>query len=78
MSKKFGSPTIDGECGLCGYPGIIDMSCAECGGRIISIDDPRVAAISGEDNRYDKDELTTVSLDDLVAEELDENVDEDI
>lgn len=66
-------PQIDGECESCGYPGILDMTCPECGGRIIglTVDKPKPEIETKEDDgRYSPDELQTVSLDDLAESEL--------
>lgn len=71
MSKPIDTSRIDGECELCGYPGIIDMTCSECGGRIISLtEETAEQSVSGGDNdRYDPAEVATVSLEDLAEEE---------
>lgn len=77
MAKLPDSSKIDGECELCGYPGIIDMTCSECGGRIISLTEEAAvqSASGGDDDRYDPAEVATVSLEDLAEEEDKEDSD---
>lgn len=65
---------LDGICDSCGYMGMVDTPCPECGKLLISLADekPVAATDSGDetdDGRYDPEQLQTVSIDDLAEEE---------
>lgn len=71
MSEPLTDVQIDGECERCGFPGIIGMTCSECGGTIISLE-PKAVAKPATD-AYDDDDLLndegTISLEGLAEDE---------
>jgi hypothetical protein len=61
------NPTqLDGECQNCGLPGIIGLTCSECGGPIIGLVDAKTL-----DKPENEEESDRYSADDLEAEPTD-------
>ncbi len=74
MSKSIDPTVIDGECQLCGMPGIVGMTCSECGGTIIGLTETKATATDDDPDRYgddllDDDTTKPLSLDELKDEE---------
>lgn len=65
---------LDGICDSCGYMGMVETPCPECGKLLISLVDEKPLASSDsvdadDDGRYSPDQLQTVSIDELAEEE---------
>ncbi len=69
-AKPIGPSVIDGECERCGMPGIVGMTCPECSGHIINFMENKPAAKSEDNDRYAKEELLAVPLNDEADETL--------
>lgn len=73
MAKGPGDLVLDGECENCGLPGIIGLTCSECGGQVIGFTDALPVA-RDESDQYDEKDIadtnsTTLSLEDLAEAE---------
>lgn len=75
MAKSPKDLLVDGECQVCGFPGIVGLSCSECGGQVIGFSDT-ASATKEKTDRYDEADLIdddTVSLEELAVRENNES-----
>lgn len=69
---------VDGECQVCGFPGIIGLTCSECGGPIVGYTDLKSPdKLKQEPERYNEEDLLaepTESLEELAEQEDKEDI----